>query len=181
MIDERSSQDKLIEIYHRFHVALLALEMIEDTLNEVAAVHQIVHLCDHKDVGVLRIHRVLRVNIVGDLAGTVDGVLVVTTKENILKQTRFCWMFPSVVTYLMRDETVRLHRGLYLDVSQIQLHHRSDTLLHVSGPTALDFGHFNALELKLKVQQIESLVLCERFLCQTVMLRIRIFTMPRSS
>lgn len=179
MIDERSSQNKVIEIYHRFHMTLLALKMIENTLNEVAAVHQIVHLCDHEAVDVLRIHRVLRVNIVDDLAGTVDGVLVVTTKENILKQTRFCWMFPSVVTYLMRNEAVRLHRGLYLDVSQIQLHHRGDSLLDVSGPSALGFGHFNALELKSKVQQIESLVF--RFLYQIVTLRIQIFTMPRSS
>lgn len=121
MINERSSRDKVIEIYHRLYVTLFALEVIEDTLNEMATVSQIVHFCHHEGVGVLWIRRDFRVNIIGDSTDTVDGVLVVTTKENILKQTRFCWMFPSVVTYLMRDETVRLHRGLHLDVSQIQL------------------------------------------------------------
>lgn len=134
-------------------MTLLALDVIEDTLNEVAAVHQVMHLRDHED-GTFRIHHVLRMNIVGDLAGTVDSILVVTTKENILKQTRFCWMFPSVVTYFMGDETMRLHRSLHLDVGQIQLHHRGDTLLDVSGPTALGFRHFNALELKSTVKQI---------------------------
>lgn len=63
----------------------LTLVVIEDTLNEVTAVLHIVHFHDHEDVGVFRIRRDLRVNIIGDLTGTVDGVLVVTTKENILK------------------------------------------------------------------------------------------------
>lgn len=68
-------------------MTLLALDMIEDTLNEVAAVPQIVHFRHHEDISVIhRIDMILRMNIVGDLAGTVDGVLVVTTKENILKQ-----------------------------------------------------------------------------------------------
>lgn len=130
----------------------LALDMIEDTLNEVAAVSQVVHFRDHEDISVFWVCRVLRMNVVGDFAGTVDGVLVVTTKENILKQTRFCWMFPSVVTYLMSDETMRLHRGLHMNVGQIQLQHRGDTLLDVSGPTALGFRHFNSLELKSTAQ-----------------------------
>jgi len=120
--------------------------MIEDTLNEVAAVLQIVHFRHHEDISVF--HRILRMNIVGDVTGTVDSVLVVTTKENILKQTRFCWMFPSVVTYLMGDETVWLHWSLHLDVGQIQLQHRGHTLFDVPGPTALGFRYFDALELK---------------------------------
>lgn len=68
--------------YHRFNVTFLAFDVIENALNKVAAVPQVVLFCDHK-IGGFRIHRVRRVNVVGDLAGTVDGVLVVTTKENI--------------------------------------------------------------------------------------------------
>lgn len=56
-------------------------------------------------------------------------------------------MFPSVVTYLSSDEGVRLDRGLQLDVRQVQLKHRGDTLLDVSRPTALGLRHFDALEL----------------------------------
>jgi len=55
---------------------------IEDTLGKVAAVLQLMKLRDQEDVGHFRLRRVLRVNVIGDLAVTVDGVLVVTTKEN---------------------------------------------------------------------------------------------------
>jgi len=64
-------------------VTLFAFKVIKDTLNEMAAVFQIVYFRDYKDV-VLWIRRSFRVNIIGDLTSTVDGVLVVTTKENIL-------------------------------------------------------------------------------------------------
>jgi len=64
-------------------VTLFAFKVIKDTLNEMAAVFQIVYFRDYKDV-VFWICRSFRVNIIGDLTSTVDGVLVVTTKENIL-------------------------------------------------------------------------------------------------
>lgn len=42
-------------------------------------------------------------NIISYLASTVDGFLVVTTKENIKENLR---VFPSVVTYLVSYETM---------------------------------------------------------------------------
>lgn len=68
--------------YHRFHVTFFAFDVIKDTLNKVAAVFKIMQFRDHK-VGSFRIYRVRRVNIVSDLTGTVNSILVVTTKENI--------------------------------------------------------------------------------------------------
>lgn len=65
-------------------MTLLAFNMIEDTLNEVTAVHQIVRFMDYEDIVV---RWVFRTNVVGDLAGAVNSFLVVTTKENIRRVT----------------------------------------------------------------------------------------------
>lgn len=64
-------------------MTFLTFDNIEDTLNKVAAVLQIVHFRNHKDVTGLRMFPILRMDIVGDVADTVNGFLVVTTKENI--------------------------------------------------------------------------------------------------
>lgn len=72
-----------VKIYHRLHMTFLTLGMVEDTLDEVAAVLEVVHFRDHKDVGGFLVRRDFRMDVIGDLAGAVDGVLVVTTKENI--------------------------------------------------------------------------------------------------
>lgn len=63
-------------------MTFLAFGVVEDTLDEVAAIHEVMQLRDH-EVGGFRMHRDFRLNIVGDVAGAVDSVLVVTTKENI--------------------------------------------------------------------------------------------------
>lgn len=69
-------------------MTFLALGMIEDTLNKVAAVPQLMGLGDDEDIGLLRVRRTLRVDVVGDVAVTVDRVLVVTTKENNINNIR---------------------------------------------------------------------------------------------
>jgi len=63
-------------------VTFFTLDAIKDTLSKMAAVLQLMKLRDHEDIGHFRLRQVLRLNVIGDLAVTVDGILVVTTKEN---------------------------------------------------------------------------------------------------
>lgn len=93
-------------------MTFLRLGMAMLMMNEMRAVLRLVHLRDYEDI-FRCILFVFRVHVVGYLTAAMDGVLVVTTKENINQNPR---MFPSVVTYLFTDETVRCHGAGRLDV-----------------------------------------------------------------
>lgn len=62
--------------------------MIENFLNEFRTIRWLVKLRDDEHViGFMMILLIFRMDIVGNLTVTVNGVLVVTTKENINRYT----------------------------------------------------------------------------------------------
>lgn len=124
-------------------MTFLGLNVVERVVREVGTVLRFVELCDHQVIAD-RGNLVLQLHVVGDLTGAVNGMLVVTTKENINQKPR---MFPSVVTYLVSYETVRLHRVVRKYVCHIQLQHGGNGFLYVLRPLALITLEFYALQL----------------------------------
>lgn len=83
--------------------------------------------------------------VISHLAVAMNGVLVVTTKENISQNPR---MFPSVVTYLVSHETMWFYRSLNVNINQVQLKHRYDGLFHIFRPSRLIYHEFHTLKLR---------------------------------
>lgn len=101
----------------------------------------------------VRSYMVQWMNIISHLTSTVNGFLVVTTKENIKENLR---VFPSVVTYLVSYETMRFYRSLNSNISHVQLKHGNDTLFYVSWPSWLVFHKFYTFKLKYRNKDVKN-------------------------
>lgn len=83
-------------------MTLLGIKMAHLLVSKTSTILRFVNL--RNDEFFVRSYMVQWMNIISYLASTVNGVLVVTTKENINEKSQI--MFPSVVTYLVSYETV---------------------------------------------------------------------------
>lgn len=87
--------------YPFIYVTFLRIKMAHLVVRKTSTILRFVNLCN--DEFFVRSYMVQWMNIISYLASTVDGFLVVTTKENIKENLR---VFPSVVTYLVSYETM---------------------------------------------------------------------------